>query len=284
MVKKALLVGINAYRDPSANLRGCLNDVTMMSNLLMRSFGFKAEDIRMLTDSRATKANIIDRLKWLVADLKPGDSAVFHYSGHGSLIALRDGAGRVLDRQHPIICTYELNWDAPLSFEEIGNLLIAPDGANITSILDCCHSGHDFEARALKTPNLPVKKMDIVPRFLAPPIDIAFRGRSISKAAPAPKLVFATEQNDILMTGCGVAQTSADAFIDGAYRGAFTYSLNAALTKLKYKANYKTLIAETTNILKSKGFTQRPQIEGALKIAAWPLFSIPTTFKPGAPV
>jgi hypothetical protein len=244
----------------------------------MRSYGFKAEDIRMLSDSRATKANILDRLKWLVSDLQPGDVAVLHYSGHGSLIVLRDQYGKVIDRQQPILCTYELNWDNPLTFKELGQSIVAPDGVNVTSILDCCHSGHDFTDRTLRNPNMPLPKHDSVPRFLAPPPDIAFRARSLTGAGGPPSRV-ATDQNDIVLAGCGVQQTSADAYIDGAYRGAFTYSLNESLHKLQYKANNKTALTETINILKSRGFTQRPELEGAMKLASWPVFGVPATFK-----
>lgn len=82
MAKRALIVGINAY--PSAPLRGCVNDATMISEMLTRQFGFKTTEKRMLTDESATTANIMERLNWLVSGAKPGDFLFFHYSGHGS--------------------------------------------------------------------------------------------------------------------------------------------------------------------------------------------------------
>src|SRR3989304_7973261 len=61
--KRAVLVGINKYKpDLNADLKGCVNDVESMRDLLIKFFGFNAEDIRVLIDERATKAGIIERL------------------------------------------------------------------------------------------------------------------------------------------------------------------------------------------------------------------------------
>ena len=41
MAKKALIVGINKYRLPGANLQGCVNDVTNIRDILIKYLGFK---------------------------------------------------------------------------------------------------------------------------------------------------------------------------------------------------------------------------------------------------
>lgn len=275
MTKKALLVAINSYSDPKASLRGCINDITMMNSTLVSYYGFNPANIRLLADSRATKAGIIDRLHWLVADAQPGDSLVFHYSGHGSLITLRDPQGKVLDAQQPIICSWELNWDNPLTFREVGKILVAPDGVNITSVLDCCHSGHDF--RELINPGFPkmagAPNQDVLYRFLSPPMDIAYRATAMpNPTATAPRRM--SEDTDILMTGCGVTQTSADAYIKGSYRGAFTYYLGQALAEAKYNIDYVHAISRTNQLLKKAGYSQTPQLEGAMQLSTWPVFGV----------
>ena len=275
MAKRAVLVGINNYSQSNATLRGCINDITMMNTMLIRNFGFDATNIRMLVDAKATKPNVLEKLRWLVADAEPGDVLVFHYSGHGSLITLKDERGQIIDRQQPIICTYELNWSDPLTFREVGKVLVAPEGVNITSILDCCHSGHDF--RELQNPGLTFASRQTVgetkPRFLAAPVDPSVTMPS-AKAVVDPRKL--SEDTDILLTGCAVAETSADAFINGSYRGAFTYSLYQALTAANYKIDYLNTLARTAQNLKKSGFQQNPQIEGAMKLARWPVFGNPT--------
>ena len=58
MAKKALLVGINDYRGPN-DLNGCVNDVTNMRDVLRNYMGYKNNQIRVITDSRATKSAIL---------------------------------------------------------------------------------------------------------------------------------------------------------------------------------------------------------------------------------
>ena len=82
-VKKALLVGINKHSFKGSDLRGCVNDVQHMRNCLSSYYGFNLDNIRVLTDLRATKKEILARLDWLIDDAQAGDELVFHYSGHG---------------------------------------------------------------------------------------------------------------------------------------------------------------------------------------------------------
>ena len=46
-MKKAFLVGINKYS--SAPLNGCVNDIIGMFQVLTTKFGFKAENIKVMT-------------------------------------------------------------------------------------------------------------------------------------------------------------------------------------------------------------------------------------------
>lgn len=111
MTRKAFLVGINRYPDPRSNLKGCVNDVLLMAATLRERYGFTgASDVKLLTDERATTANIRKGLEWLVGDSSAGDSLVFHYSGHGAQV--RDLHGDELsDNLDEIICPYDLDWN-----------------------------------------------------------------------------------------------------------------------------------------------------------------------------
>jgi len=50
----------------------------------------KVDDIRVVTDERATKKAIMERLTWLVKGAKVGDRLLFHFSGHGSQVRDRN--------------------------------------------------------------------------------------------------------------------------------------------------------------------------------------------------
>lgn len=81
--KYAMLVGINKY--PGNPLNGCVNDVTKLREMLVRDFGFLAENVLLLTDEQATRANILAGLDGFTSKLKRDDLFVFAYSGHGTL-------------------------------------------------------------------------------------------------------------------------------------------------------------------------------------------------------
>src|SRR3989304_4521913 len=105
-MKKALLVGINRYPDPRNELKGCVNDVRQVAGMLKERYGFPGDaDMRLLTDARATTKAILDGLAWLTAGASPGDSLVFHYSGHGSQVPDMSG-DETTDRLAEILFPY----------------------------------------------------------------------------------------------------------------------------------------------------------------------------------
>src|SRR5688572_21512231 len=141
MARKALLVGINDYQGIS-DLRGCINDVTNMRNILKTFLGFQNNDIRLLIDARATKANIVTRLNWLVRGAKAGDYLVFHFSGHGSQIRDRDG-DELSDRMDELLCPYDMNWEGNyITDDDLRDIFKRlPQGVLLEVFLDSCHSG-----------------------------------------------------------------------------------------------------------------------------------------------
>ncbi|MBE9097873.1 caspase family protein [Vacuolonema iberomarrocanum] len=91
--KLALLVGINAYPDPVRDLYGCVNDVALQYHLLVHRFRFNPADIVTLADTQTdptltpNRENILRAFQeHLIAQARPGDVVVFHYSGHGGRI------------------------------------------------------------------------------------------------------------------------------------------------------------------------------------------------------
>ena len=120
-MKKALLVGINWYPDPRNELKGCVNDVRQMADTLKSRYGFPGDGtMRILTDARATTKAILDGLAWLTAGASPGDSLVFHYSGHGSQVPDKNG-DETSDRLDEILCPYDLDWDHPLTDDDLAS-------------------------------------------------------------------------------------------------------------------------------------------------------------------
>jgi len=78
----AFLVGVQDYRRPTADTIGSRKDVEYIRSMLLTS-GWKAENIKMITDGQVTGRAIRDGIGWLASASRPGETfSLFHYSGH----------------------------------------------------------------------------------------------------------------------------------------------------------------------------------------------------------
>jgi hypothetical protein len=264
MTKKALLVGVNDYKGAN-DLNGCVNDVLDMHFSLRNLFNFQAAEIRVLTDSRATKANIIHRLKWLVDEAKSGDFMVFHFSGHGSQIRDRDG-DELDDHLDELICPHDMDWDGTfITDDELDSIFKnVPEGALLEIVLDCCHSGTGLREMGLVPPPELAAEHPTLNRYLPPPADIFLRfGSEEDELKPRGFVKGFKERGNkhhILWAGCMANQTSADAYIDGRYHGAFTYHLNQHLRR-NPRVSRRELLQKVRASLRHGGYSQFPQLE-----------------------
>jgi len=260
MAKRALLVGINRYQDPANDLRGCVNDVLLMRETLTRHYGFNDPGcVRTLTDRRATTAGILEGLAWLVDGATSGDSLVFHYSGHGSQVPDRNGDER--DGLDEILCPYDLDWAHPLTDDDLAAVVAPiPKGALLTVILDCCHSG-----TGLREPSR--NGSGVRHRYLPHLAEPAAFARTVRRFGAS-----VAKTHAVLLAACRDDQTSADAFIDGKYRGAHTWYLCQTLRNADWNPTYRDLASATGNALSRAGFTQIPQLEGPGRLLALPAF------------
>lgn len=253
MAKKALLVGINDYKQIN-DLSGCINDVTNVRDILLKYFSFTVPDIRILADSRATKANILNRLKWLVASAKKGDDLIFHYSGHGTRLRDRDG-DELKDHMDEAICPWDTNWDGGVILDDdLYNIFKGINaGVNLEVILDSCHSGTGTKELMF------MKDMKI--RFMLPPVDIESRTEEGLKTRRFGLKSQQKTLNHVLWAGCKDNQTSADAMIGNTYNGAFTYYFCKHIRDTQGKIARRELIKRVRASLRHEGYSQVPQLE-----------------------
>ena len=267
MAKKALLIGINRYKIPGADLRGCVNDVDNLRKALTQYYGFAAKDIKALTDLLATKKSMQSEIGKLLKGAKRGDVLLLHYSGHGSNVP--DKNGDEADHRDEILCPTDLDWKDPLLDDWLRKTFDPlPAGVNLTVIMDCCHSGSN--TRKIQPPD--AKSLE---RYLPSPWDLvaAESGRrlrgtvrgtraELEKTAKRTKDVVTVNIPEVLVTGCRDTQTSADAYIGGSYNGALTYHLVAAIKEKKGQLSCRELHARTLALLKKGEYDQTPQLEG----------------------
>ena len=105
----ALLVAVDDYKYISPDLRFCKSDAERMKAALTRiePGGFKEENIKLLSNSEVTKKNLKRTFKtWLIDNVKPGDKAIFYFSGHG--VQMRNpNAVEEEDGNDELLCLYD---------------------------------------------------------------------------------------------------------------------------------------------------------------------------------
>ena len=259
MAHRALLIGVNEYAIPGANLRGCVNDVAIMATVLRDLYGFTDADITLLTDRAATRAAIESGIEGLVGSARPGDVLYLHYSGHGSNVA--DTNHDEDDGRDEILCPTDLDWNTPLTDDWLRTTFDRLDpGASLTVVMDCCHSGTNTRA-----PVAPGSVPPILQRFLPNPDDLDRGGGHTGRLARSRRRTDAADVHDVeivetLLSGCRDDQTSADASIGGSFNGALTYYLVRALRQ-DPAATYRRIHQRTLDGLFGN-YSQVPQLEG----------------------
>ncbi|XP_024444466.2 metacaspase-1 isoform X2 [Populus trichocarpa] len=143
--KRALLIGVTYKR--KHKLKGTINDVKSMRELLTLNFGFKEENILVLTEQEIepelipTKKNILKSLEWLVKGCQAGDSLVFYFSGHG--LSQPDFEGDERDGFAENICPVDFMTEGMIVDNDINSTIVWPlkKGVTLHAIVDACHSG-----------------------------------------------------------------------------------------------------------------------------------------------
>ena len=284
---KVLLVGINAYAKQP--LKGCVNDITRVRDLLTQRYDLADGNTRLLLDNAATKAAIGDGLRWLAAPGAGGEPPVrmFHYSGHGTFIA--DQNGDEPDGRDECIAPYNYETAGPMTDDTLHDLYSSfPANAHLLIAMDCCHSGtvqrqlaEDIRYRFLENSYAEEQRIDDAARRVRAQRDTFVLGqlsdlrdravpqdeweRRIKEAmASFDKKHFGEDSvndNVVLLAACRADQTAADACFAGSYNGALTYYLTEVLRESGAGLTYAALIDKVGRKLYDNSFLQLPQLE-----------------------
>lgn len=263
--RKALCVGINEFKhNPWSNLHGCVNDALTMKAALTEVLGFEANAVKVLTDAEATKAAVMFELAKLVEEAKAGELSriVFSLSTHGSQTPDRlndlgdepDGADEVFMPHDFKEKAGEWDVDHVIVDDELRDLFVqVPEATTVDVFLDTCHSGTGLKSVDL----LPGRR----PRMVPAPTPTALKRVSRLKFFGLEfKFARSNTQNVVLWSGCRADQTSADAYIERDYHGAFTYYFDKQLRRSP-DATRRALLQRVRADLVEEGFSQIPQIE-----------------------
>ena len=228
--KKALLIGINYTRTPD-ELNGCINDANAIKERISNK-GFN--NITLMTDltsKKATKSNILEEFKTLLANSQEGDLLFFLYSGHGTYLIDKNNDETTGYDQCIVPCDLNIITD-----DELKTLIQTYLKPNVTlfAMFDSCFSGSVLD--------LKYQYMD----------SLNYDNYSENNKE------LETNGNVFMISGCTDYQTSADAFINNKATGAMTWSLLEAL-KQNPNSSWRELVKKMRDLLKTSQMTQIPQ-------------------------
>ncbi|KAL5563255.1 hypothetical protein UlMin_033002 [Ulmus minor] len=126
--KRTLLCGVS-YIGRKYNVKGSVNDVHLMKDFLVRKMGYPVNSILVLTEG-----------------CQPGDSLVFHYSGHGSR-QRDDNDGDEMDGVDETLCPLDFEKEGMIHDDEINATIVRPlpQGTTLHAIIDSSYSGTSLD-------------------------------------------------------------------------------------------------------------------------------------------
>lgn len=141
--KWAVVIGISIYK-AGGSLWNPANDAQEMKQALVSNYGFSEDNIKLLTDRKATARAIISALDWLVANEDAESTVVFFFSGHGYRASDGDSwdTDTEIDGYDELLVTYD-NYGIPdgLLKAKLSNL----ESQKVTLAFGSCHSGGMFD-------------------------------------------------------------------------------------------------------------------------------------------
>ncbi len=269
--KLALLVGINKYQD--APLQGCVTDVMLQKQLLIHRFGFNPKDILILTDEQATRQGILTAFEeHLIKQAKPNDVVVYHFSGHGSLVADLDFCLFKDEKAKCVNGTFvPIDSAAPANSSQGGVvqdimghtlflLMSALQTENVTVVLDSCHSGAGTRG------NFRIRSRSGGSQLQPVDAERAYQQQWLQKLNLSPeefkRRLQAGIAKGVVIASTKPEQPAADAPFNDFFAGVFTYLMTQYLWQQPGTESFTRFIPNVARSTTRLSFTQQvPQIE-----------------------
>lgn len=257
----ALLVGIDTYRLPHLNLRGCVNDVGLAERLLRDRIAPTDLVIEKRCDEQATRAGIVEAFRSHLGGLGADDVALFWYSGHGSTgplpeeIWYAESAGMC----QTVVCHDSRAGVPDLYDKELAVLAheVVSTGATLVTIMDACHS------RSAMREGLPP---GLTPRF-APGLETAPELRDLlpelvddaaESSGPVPG---AQLPGHVALSACDEWEVANERHFPDGWHGVFTEALGHALGRLGHDATYRQVFSYARCRVEGRLLRQIPGLE-----------------------
>lgn len=266
-----LLIGVGKYPPTSGWPElSSEHDLDLLSSTFIR-LGFDSASIHRMTDQEVTRASILQAIRqYLTEACKPGDMAIFHFSGHGQQIP--DDNGDEPDGFDEALVPY----DSPKNYQtgvnegqyllrddELATALrsvrerLGPKGQLFVS-MDACHSGSASRGRvSARGTDIIMAPTGMQQRREQSELEIISSDRELSfdQEGLAPAIYFYSSSP---------RQLSYEIDEDNRQYGLFTYALCRSLNRGGADC-YMDLWNDLKQFVQAKNTMQTPFAEGALR-------------------
>lgn len=235
-MKKAVLIGIDYINNQKAALRGCVNDIITVRNMIIDAYDYDAENIAILRDDdmnfiQPTRANILQQLNQVADTSDSLEEFWLHYSGHGSLLQDQNSKNGGLR-----------NIIVPINYEVEGCIfdyelfdIIKKIKCRAILIFDCCHSGSVCDM----------------------PWTFEYVDATLTKTKTHTVLI--ENMNIFVLSGCRDNQSSADSSNNLDQNvGAFSNALVESLRSSHHNISILDLYKNASTFLLKNGYSQTP--------------------------
>ena len=241
-MKKALLIGIDYHDISGISLRGCINDIINMRNMLIDAYDYEPNNIIMLRDDdsekfiRPTHYNIYDEIMGIVLESSSLDEIWLHYSGHGSKI------------QNQISnCSQEIL--VPVDYQTMGCItdkdlydMVRRIKCRAILTFDCCHSGTMCDL----------------------PWSTEYQSGVLVSTKVNKNVI--TNPHIFMFSGCKDEQTSADTMnLLDQHVGAFTNAFTECLRNSHHNTSILSLHKDICIYLINNGYNQIPILSSTVE-------------------
>ncbi len=198
----ALVIGVSEYEDPKiTSLKHAHKDAGAFADFCAASSGLNipADQMKVLTNEKASYWNIVDGLDWLKSSAQKDDQVYIYFAGHGDMESKELKYGYLLahDSRYMNYLGRSLSLDL---LNKTAHTLTVNKKAKVFLITDACHSGKlagvDFNGSNLVALNL----MQLV------------------------------SNNEVRITSCNEGELSYEDEVWGDGRGAFSYFLTRGMS------------------------------------------------------
>ena len=233
--------------------------------------------LQTLKDQEATRERIIKGFREHLKRAGKEDFVFFFYAGHGSQEPAPPEFWHIEpDRLDETLVCWDSrqpgSWD--LADKELSKLIaeVAAAGAQVTVMLDCCHSGSGTRAARLQATAVRRAPIDQRQRpldtFIFTPAELdamqpSTRAATKKPAAEKQSRIDLPEGRHLLFAACRDTQEAKEYYAEGRNRGAFSYFLLRALQTSSSHLTARDLMKWTSALVRANVIDQMPQLEAS---------------------